>query len=93
MYRRLRSRKKLTVDARSRVTGHLKEEGSVLAGTQTGECLGFEIELDIRSEASETEIRELIRMAHQICFTGHAAANPMPVQTRHLLNGSELLDS
>lgn len=81
------------MDAQSRVTGHFRESGSVLGGTQTGECLGFEIELKIQSPESEEDIRELIRMAHQMCFTGHAAANPMPVKTRHILNDRELLQA
>ncbi len=85
------AKKKLDlIDARSRVIAHFREQGSVLRGDQIGECLGFEIELDFESGEPEGEIRELIRLAEQMCFTRHAIAGPIPLRTRSRLNGSEL---
>jgi organic hydroperoxide reductase OsmC/OhrA len=73
------------------VTAHFHEQGSVLAGSATGQCDGFEIELSLDSEEEPAKIAELIRLAHQMCFTEDALAGRVKMVKTHLLNG-KLID-
>ena len=85
------AKKKLSLgDGRVKVTAHFHEHGSVLRGTHTGACDGFHIELAIESEESADAIAELIRMAHQMCFTEDALTREVKLTTSHLLNGQPI---
>jgi organic hydroperoxide reductase OsmC/OhrA len=72
------------------VTARFREEGSVLAGTKEGECLGFEIEVLIEGEEDKAAIEEMIRLAHRMCFTESALTGAMQLKVRHVFNGEEL---
>ena len=78
-------------EERVRVTARFEEEGSVLAGTKTGRCLGFEIELSIHSAEAEQAISGLLHQAHATCYTEKALTGRVEVVSRHLLNGEPLI--
>ncbi len=80
----------LLEDGRVKVTAHFHEQGSVLKGTQTGKCDGFDIEVAIESEEAPDKIAELMSLAHQMCFTEDALAHEMKLTTTHLLNGKPI---
>jgi uncharacterized OsmC-like protein len=85
------AKKRLTLkDERVKVIAHFREEGAVLAGTQQGFCEDFDIELSLNGEIPEEEIRKLIRLAHQMCFTESALKGTPKIATKHLYNGSLL---
>ncbi|KAF0112045.1 MAG: hypothetical protein FD147_559 [Chloroflexi bacterium] len=69
------------------VTGHFHELGSVLRGDAEGFCDGFEVTISLDSDEDPKEIRELIRLARQMCFTEKALAGSTPVQVNHYING------
>lgn len=73
-----------------RVTAHFHEQGSVLRGDAEGFCDGFEVEISLESDEPEAQIRELIRLARQMCFTEKALVDRVPVTARCSLNGREL---
>lgn len=75
---------------RVKVTAHFHEQGSVLAGTAEGRCDGFDIELSLDSEEETAKIVELIRLAHQMCFTEDALSGRVKLSRSHLLNGKPL---
>jgi hypothetical protein len=75
---------------RVKVTARFHEEGSVLKGTQRGSCDGIEIELSMESEEPQAQIAELMRLAHQMCFTEDALTRALKLETRHILNGQVL---
>ncbi len=72
---------------RVNVTAHFHEQGSVMKGDKAGYCDGFEVEIRLDSEAPAEEVATLIRLAHRMCFTEAAMLSPVPVTTRHTLNG------
>ena len=85
------AKKKLKLeDERVRVNAQFREQGSVLAGTKNGSCIGFEIEVNIRSEESAGAIAEMLRLAHRMCFTEDVLTRKVDVTVRHTLNGEEL---
>lgn len=73
-----------------RVQAAFVERGSILAGTKNGRCQGLEIEVVLDSDHDPLEIKEMLRLAHQMCFTEHALTHEMPIQVRHMLNGEPL---
>lgn len=75
-----------------KVVASFHEQGSVLRGDAEGFCDGFEIEIQIESNESETEIRELVRMARQMCFTEKALLFPTPISVKTHFNGNYLTD-
>lgn len=77
-------------EERVKVLATFHEEGSVLQGTKRGVCEGFEIEVILGSEAPRDVLRELLRLAHQMCFTEAALAAPVPITARHRINGEEV---
>jgi uncharacterized OsmC-like protein len=82
------TKKKLVLlDERVKVTGHFLEQGSVLQGTKAGSCEGFDIEISIESDEPDEEIAELIRLAHQMCFTEATLSSQVQLTVRHHLNG------
>jgi organic hydroperoxide reductase OsmC/OhrA len=76
--------------SRVKVEAHFREWGSVLGGTAEGRCEDFDIELSVESDEPQEKVSELIRLAHQMCFTEDVVMNKVEVKTRHLLNGREL---
>lgn len=80
-------RKCSLAESRVRVIAKFSERGSVLKGTKEGECLGFHVELAVESQESETEIREILRLAHRMCFTEDALSRATSVTYSHSLNG------
>jgi organic hydroperoxide reductase OsmC/OhrA len=62
----------------------------VLAGTAEGRCDDFEIELSIESEEEPEKIAELIRLAHQMCFTEDALTGKVRLSKTHRLNGKPM---
>lgn len=71
------------------VVAHFREQGSILAGTKTGECLGFQIELSINSDEPLEEISELFRLSHEMCFTEDVLTGEVEVSINNLLNGED----
>ena len=85
------AKKRLTLhNERVKVIAHFKEEGSVLAGTQQGNCEDFSIELSIDGDMPEEEIATLIGLAHRMCFTESALSNVVRITSSHLFNGRKL---
>jgi organic hydroperoxide reductase OsmC/OhrA len=85
------AKKKLTLrDERVKVMAHFRESGSVLAGTKSGQCDGFDIQVSIESDAAAEDIAGLIRLAHHMCFTEDALSGQTKVTTSHFLNGQLL---
>ena len=85
------AKKKLVLtDDRVKVVAYFHEQGSVLQGTSEAACEGFEVELDIESDAPEEEITELIRLAHKMCFTEVALTEKVEVRRVNRLNGQTL---
>ena len=72
------------------VIARFEEEGSVLAGTKTGRCLGFEIQVSIQSLEPEEVISGLLRQAHATCYTEQALTGSVELNSTHLLNGASL---
>jgi hypothetical protein len=65
-------------------------KGSALAGTLQGGGLGVETQIAIESEEPPEQIRELIRVGEQSCFTLQSLVHPVPVRTQVTLNGQPL---
>lgn len=78
------------MDERVKVLARFVSSGSVLQGTKSGECLGFEIELAVESQEEPNTIAELLQVARQMCFTDHALSNKIELQVTQLLNGNPI---
>jgi len=72
------------------VTASFHEEGSVLKGDKRGSCDGFEIEFSVESDEPPETIREMIRLAHEMCFTEAALTNTVQIDFTHRLNGEAI---
>lgn len=73
--------------ARVRVVGKFRQDGSVLAQTIQGSCVGIETRLDVESPAPPADVAGVIRNAENGCFTIQAVRHPSPVRTTVSLNG------
>ena len=62
----------------------------MLRGDARGWSEGFAIEITLVSDAPEAEIAELLRLAHQTCFTEDVIGRAIDVDIRHVLNGDEI---
>lgn len=83
--------RKLNVKSASvKVTSSFYKEGSVLKGTMAAGCPGFDLEVAIESEEEPAQVAELLRIAHDSCFTEAALRDPVPIHSTHLLNGRPL---
>ncbi|MDX1662545.1 MAG: hypothetical protein R3272_02055 [Candidatus Promineifilaceae bacterium] len=67
-----------------------REHGSVLQGTKEGRCQGLEIELALESDEPQEVLRELLRIAHRMCFTEDVLSRELAPAVRHLVNGEPL---
>ena len=86
------NKKKLSVrNERVQVTAHFHEEGSVLRGDAEGYCDRFEICISLESEENEVEIKQLIQLAHRLCFAEKAVAGSVPISLTQTLNGRPIL--
>lgn len=65
-------------------------EGSALKGTYRSEPRAFDLELTIDSSESPEKVAEMIRVAHNSCYTEQALENPVKVNKTHFLNGEPL---
>ncbi len=72
---------------RVRVVAYFNETGSVLRGDKQGVCDGFEIEFSVDSGEALDVIKDLIRLAHQMCFTESALQQVVQIKYTHRLNG------
>lgn len=85
------NKKKLSIrNEKAEVTAHFHEEGSVLRGDAEGYCDRFEIHISLESEEGIEEIRQLIRLAHRLCFAEKAVAGAVPIQISQQINGKTL---
>jgi len=75
---------------RMKVTVRYRVEGSVLANTVKGQCLGVEAELQLESKEDPAKIARVVRNAENGCFVHQALTNPVPVQGSVILNGAEI---
>jgi organic hydroperoxide reductase OsmC/OhrA len=83
---------KLKLDEeRVSIVARFEEEGSVLAGTKTGRCLGFDIQLSINSTEPEEVISGLFRQAHATCYTEKALTGSVELVSTHMLYGTPLV--
>ncbi len=85
------NKKKLSIhNERAEITAHFHEEGSVLRGDAEGYCDRFEINVALESEENEEAIKELIRLAHRLCFAEKAVSGTVPIHMTQTLNGRSL---
>ena len=73
-----------------RVTPRFEQVGSIKAGTATSRLLDISTALDIQSPAPIDEVRELIRIAENMCFMIDVMREPHEVQATTRLNGEPL---
>ncbi len=75
---------------RMKVTVRYRVEGSVMANTVKGQCLGVESELYLESKEEPAKVARVVYNAENGCFVHQAFTNPVPVTGNVLLNGSEI---
>jgi len=81
-------RKKMKIrNERVMVTAHFLESGSILKGDKNGEAKGFEIEMMMDSDEDEDSIRDLMQMAHEMCFAEDTVSSVVPITFAHSHNG------
>jgi len=51
---------------------------------------GFSIQIEVQSIEEPDTIKEMLRLAHRMCFTETALAENTPLQIQHFLNGETL---
>ena len=82
---------KVQIDkVRMKVTIRYRVEGSVMANTVKGQCLGVESELHLESKEDPAKVARVVYNAENGCFVNQALQNPVPVQASVVLNGSEI---
>lgn len=64
--------------------------GSVLAGTVQSRCVGFTMDLEIRSPAPSEHVAAVVQNAHAGCFAEQALLRPTTINTSATLNGMEI---
>ena len=85
------NKKKLAIrNERVQVTAHFHEEGSVLRGDAEGYCDRFEIQMALDSDENEAEIKQLVQLAHRLCFAEKAVVGTVPISISQTLNGNPL---
>jgi uncharacterized OsmC-like protein len=84
-------RKKLTIhNEKVLVTAHFLESGSILRGDKNGEAQNFEIEMSMESDEDEELIKQMMQMAHRMCFAEDTLSNVVPIKFSHKLNASAI---
>ncbi len=77
---------------RMRVKASYRVTGSVLQDTIRGEMVGAETVLEIESPDPPERVARVIRNAERGCFVMQALLNPVPIESRTLLNGRPLAE-
>lgn len=72
------------------VTAHFHEEGSVLRGDAEGFCDRFEIHISLDSNDDLTQVKEMIRLSHRLCFAEKAVIGTVPVIVTQAVNGQTI---
>ena len=75
---------------RMKVTIRYRVEGSVLANSVKGQCLGVESELHIECREDSAKIARVVYNAENGCFVHQAMKNPVPIQGAVIVNGSQI---
>lgn len=75
--------------ARVFVKAKFKSEGSVLAETVKAQGLGFETRLELESKEPPERVAAVVRNAENGCYVLQSLLNPVPVERKFALNGSE----
>jgi uncharacterized OsmC-like protein len=84
-------KKKLSISNESvNAVVHFHEEGSVLKGDAKGYCDSLELTISLNSDEDIAEIKELITLAHRLCFAEIAMAGTVPIMLHQELNGNNL---
>ncbi len=82
---------KVQIDkVRMKVTIRYRVEGSVMANTVKGQCLGVESELYLESKEEPAKVARVVYNAQNGCFVHQAVSKPVPVTGSVVLNGSEI---
>jgi len=76
--------------ARITVRSHFLTEGSVLRETIKGSTDGFELDVEIDSDAPPERVAAVVRNAEAGCFVMQAIKNPTEVRTNVTLNGTAI---
>ena len=85
------AKKKLDIrNDRVTVKARFHEAGSVLRGDAIGACDGFEITVAMDSDEPAEALTELLRLAHEMCFTEVALASSVQLEAHHFVNGALL---
>ncbi len=86
------NKKKLAIrNEKASVTAHFHEEGSVLRGDAEGFCDRFEINISLEYDEEISEIKQLIRLAHRLCFAEKAVIGTVPIVITQQLNEQPLI--
>lgn len=81
---------KIKIDkARVFVNAKFKSEGSVLAETVKAQGLGFETRLELQSNEPPERVAAVVRNAENGCYVLQSILNPVPVERKFALNGTE----
>jgi uncharacterized OsmC-like protein len=84
-------RKKLSIrNEKVLVTAHFLESGSILRGDKNGEAQNFEIEMSMESDEDEELIKQMMQMAHRMCFAEDTLSKVVPIKFSHKLNASAI---
>jgi hypothetical protein len=75
--------------ARVFVKAKFKSEGSVLAETVKAQGLGFETRLELESKEPPARVAAVVRNAENGCYVLQSLLNPVPVERKFALNGTE----
>ncbi len=75
--------------ARVFVKAKFKSEGSVLRETVKAVGLGFETRLELDSDEPAERVAAVVRNAENGCFVLQSILNPVPVERKFMLNGTE----
>jgi len=75
--------------AKMYVRMNISRSGSVLGQTMKAECHGFDVRLEIESDAPPEKIASCLRNAENACFAVQAVLNPTPISETLVVNGQE----
>ncbi len=75
--------------ARVFVKARFKSEGSVLKETVKAQGLGFQTQLELQSDEPPERVAAVVRNAENGCYVLQSLLNPVPVERKFALNGSE----
>lgn len=85
-----RAKKRTITRATCRCEFDTGQEGSILAGTLTGRCWEFRLDVDVESPEPREAVAEILRLADQSCPAEALVRAPVPVISRFVVNGDPL---